>query len=688
MSSKARLIPYIGPGIPLILSPLWAILVFLLSLAGILLLPFRHLFRFIRRRKKIFIPLFLLLLLIVTIMLMSRKNNPSRTVILCLDGLSANQLEKMMEEGKLPNFQKLKTEGSYARLVPPVPVESSVAWVSFITASSPGEHGVFDFLQPNFPSYLPELTLFKSLPPSSKLTVGKYQFPLTSTRFQRPWRGVPFWEYTSSQKIPVQIFFLPMTFPPPHLRGRIISGFGTPDIKGTLGTFTFYTEEGKGENVVKVTFTGNRAETFVEGPRNPYLKEVTYVRIPLILEKEGNKLKITLGKKSLSLKEKEWSDWVEVNFSLLPGIRVHTIAKFYLKKITPLKLYLTPLNPHPSQPPYPLSYPRNFSSRLARTLGLFYTQGQPGETRALNEGYLEEKDILPEYRRILREREEMLYHALENFSGGILVFYFGITDVIQHIFYRFLDPQHPYYEDNPEFREVIPWLYQEVDRILGEVRKRMGNGYLFVISDHGFSTFRRSVNLNTWLWEEGYLHLSHPPSPGNEFFRDVVWERTKAYSLGLGGEIYINRKGREEFGIVEENEVDSLVAEIKKKLEYLVDPLTGEKIVRRVYLGKKIYKGEEENKSPEIIVGFRAGYRASWESALGGVRERVFEDNLKPWSGDHIFDPREVPGIFFTNIKIKEREVHMENIMPTILKINNLSLPPHFKGKSLNFTPP
>ena len=85
---------------------------------------------------------------------------------------------------------------------------------------------------------------------------------------------------------------------------------------------------------------------------------------------------------------------------------------------------------------------------------------------------------------------------------------------------------------------------------------------ILIVSDHGFHSFRQSVNLNTWLVQEGFMALRassrarRQPQDlfgGGTFWENVDWTRTKAYAMGLG-QIYVNLKGREGHGIVAPDE--------------------------------------------------------------------------------------------------------------------------------------
>ena len=170
------------------------------------------------------------------------------------------------------------------------------------------------------------------------------------------------------------------------------------------------------------------------------------------------------------------------------------------------------------------------------------------------------------------------------------------------------------------------------------------------MSDHGFASWRRAFNLNSWLRENGYLVIRKgelATSPG--FFSNVDWSKTRAYALGLNG-LYINLKGREANGAVEPADRDHLVAEIADKLAGTIDPRTGAPAITRVFRREKVYKlAGFEDIAPDMIVGYAKGTRSSDESALGGLAAEIFEDNTTPWTGDHCMDPDAVPGVLLTS---------------------------------------
>ena len=102
-----------------------------------------------------------------------------------------------------------------------------------------------------------------------------------------------------------------------------------------------------------------------------------------------------------------------------------------------------------------------------------------------------------------------------------------------------------------------------------------------------------------------------------------------------------------------------------------------------MYDGEEIYKGPYRENSPDMIVGYSEGYRASWNSVKGIVRNAIFEDNEKAWSGDHCIDPSVVPGVLFSNRRLNTAEPSIWDIAPTALDLFGVPIPAHMDGRSL-----
>jgi predicted AlkP superfamily phosphohydrolase/phosphomutase len=260
---------------------------------------------------------------------------------------------------------------------------------------------------------------------------------------------------------------------------------------------------------------------------------------------------------------------------------------------------------------------------------------------------------------------------LKRFDRGVFFCYFEYPDIVQHMYWRFIDPKHPLYEaDAPEqLKGMIEDCYRKMDHIVGVALDAARDGdALIVLSDHGFTTFRRAAHVDSWLRDNGYLILKGGVQAGGPLFQDVDWSKTRAYALGFGG-IYINTRGREPEGFVAPDESrEALKREIAEKLKGWLDPDNGAQMIHAVYLNQDIFKGPEAHLAPDLYIGFNTGYGASWQTALGASPRGLAENNLKKWSGTHLVDPSLVPGVLFCNRRVTVSDPTLYDFAPTILR--------------------
>lgn len=604
-----------------------------------------------------------------------------KVIVIGMDGLDPHILEKLMDGGQLPAFSSIAEKGAYRRLTTINPAQSPVVWSTIATGSNPGYHGIFDYLTRNQQDYLPMHTTIRLNP--------KNVLSRRSSMFLPVRKGMPFWAFTSQQKIPTTVIRYPVTFPPEEVYGHMLSGLGVPDLKGSLGRYSFYVEgtipndrDRKGD-IVSVSRSGDAVRTVVSGPNR------LEVPVEISINSEQLSATITVNGKSFTLSPGEWSNWVQVQFSLAGLKRVSGICRFYLQAVKPeLRLYLSPIQADPQKPEFLLSYPDAYTAELARHIGIYATLGIPEDYNALRDGCLDDEAFLSLCDSIMAEREKMLWHELDRFKEGLLTFVFDTTDRIQHVYWVTGDPEHPAYDRGHagKYHNVIQEYYRRMDRILGRVLEAVDHRTVVcVVSDHGFTSFRRAVHLNSWLAQMGLMALKRPSQDeeGDPLFKNVVWEKTKAYAVGFTS-IYLNLKGRERRGIVNPGaDAEQLKRKIADILSALRDPKTGKAVIKRVYLRDDLYRGPYTSEGPDLIVGFAPHYRASWQTAIGGVPPRILDDNLKRWGGDHITDAESVPGIFLINRKTSIPNPSVIDIAPTILSCFQLPKPESMERSSV-----
>ena len=668
---------YIGPGAGFALAgSLLAVFVAVCSAVALLLTwPVRLFWRILFGRR---LPL---------------RSQVKRVVILGLDGMDYGLTRKLMAEGKLPHLAALGRQGCFQSLTSTVPPISPVAWSSFQTGVNPGKHNIFDFLTPDERTYQPVLSSVEIRPPRRSIRWGKRQWPLGRARVRLLRKSQPFWSVLSEHGVFSCILRVPITFPPERLRGVQLSGMCVPDLRGSQGTFSYYTTRPPsdaartGGEVCSVARCGNTIRAELIGPENPLRTDGDVLRVPwtVTIRDEASAM-LKIGGTRHELRTGQYSPWIKVCFRAAPGVKAHGLCKFLLLSAEPeFELYATPVHIDPESPAMPISHPPAYSVYLAKRQGPFATLGLAEDSWALSEHILDDEQFLQQCLEGDREREAMFLDALDKVDRGLVVCVFDGTDRLQHTFWRDLDQElstQPA-QTRPKQGSVIEDQYRRMDDLVGRTMARcQGDGTrLLVVSDHGFSAFRRGVDLNRWLEQNGYLQL-HEARRDEKYLAGVDWSRTRAFALGLAG-IYVNLRGKYAQGIVDPAEAQRLAAEIAQRLAALVDPQTGENAVKRVYLASEVYVGPYQDRAPALIVGFQRGYRASWETATGRTTDQVFHANTKPWSGDHCVDRSLVPGVLFCDRPIEAENPRLIDIGPTVLGLFGVAAPEYMDGRAL-----
>ncbi|KAA3607207.1 MAG: hypothetical protein DWQ01_16030 [Planctomycetota bacterium] len=443
------------------------------------------------------------------------------------------------------------------------------------------------------------------------------------------------------------------------------------------------------------------------------------------------KVAVTIDGSRQEIPLNSWSEFFEVEFPWTSSYSTHAIVRVWPELDGEgLELFMTPLqiNPHDPVPGTAICWPPDFASQLATDIGYFETLGWACMNMAAKDGQISDQAFLADIESTYTWRKKMLENAMEDDSWKVLFHFFGSPDRVCHALMRHFDPEHPQYLAEMANAEVQFFgktiqakdaaleIYKKMDETVAWVTSRMGpNDVLMICSDHGFFSFRRQVSLNNWLAEAGFLKFKtlddfNEPLTSKDLSKSglnyVDWSETKAYSMAIG-KIYLNRKGREKKGIVSDEEAEQVLEEIEKALMEMVDPATGEKMVRHVYRRDEIYQGpyvEARNSSdpsqridgaPELTLDFAPGYRAAWTTTTGGIKltDKENEDGVKvvangpyvydnnsPWSGDHCgMDLDVLQGVFFSSKPMTltggTEKYDARHIAPTVLSLMGVDIP-------------
>ncbi|MEJ2312994.1 MAG: alkaline phosphatase family protein [Gemmatimonadales bacterium] len=417
-----------GAGFVFLTSFLTLLATGILALASLALWPFRMVWRLVRRAG-------------------DAKPKVRRLIIVGLDGQDPELTDRFMREGRLPNFRRLAGEGCYHRLATTFPSISPVAWSSFATGAHPAKHNIFDFLDRDRRTYLPQLSSVRIGRVRRVLRLGRLRLPLAKPEMRLLRKSRPFWSVLGARGFWSTVLRVPITFPPDRFYGAQLAAMCVPDIQGTQGTFTLFTTrrsaEGFKEGGARVLLdsdgetdgAGRHFETAFQGPDNELVDGSPPLTLPVAidLDRQSGTARIEVNGRMLELPVGELSDWIELSFKAAPGIKVRGICRMMVTEMGEhFSLYATPINIDPEKPAMPISHPSYYAVYLAKKLGKYATLGLAEDTWALNEGVIDDQTFLRLTYDIDREREEMFFAALDKLRRGTVVCVFDATDRIQH----------------------------------------------------------------------------------------------------------------------------------------------------------------------------------------------------------------------------------------------------------------
>jgi predicted AlkP superfamily phosphohydrolase/phosphomutase len=586
-----------------------------------------------------------------------------QVIVIGVDGMDPAFVERHWTD--LPNLARLRDRGSFARLETTTPPQSPVAWSTFITGLDPAQHGIFDFVHRDPATLEPFLSMGETRAPRFTIPLGPYELPLTSPQVVSLRKGRAFWQLLEEHGIPATIIHMPVNYPPVKA-GEALAGMGTPDLRGTQGTFAYYSddpdvEEGAvpGGRILRAEVTGGHAELSVEGPPNSLRKDHRYAAVTLTVDIDPQQpfARLVSGDATAIVREGEWSEWLPVDFALIPHLAsVHGMFRVFARQLHPrLELYVSPVNADPLSPDLPISEPAHFSREIARRTGRYSTLGIPEDTSALRQGVFNLQEFLAQSRMVLNDERKLLDESLTRFQEGLLFFYFSSVDQNSHVLWGHHEAE-------------LLGFYRAVDDAIGETMRRKPKAELMIMSDHGFAFFDRAVGLNNWLAENGFLELAN----GTD---EIDWTRTKAYAMGLNA-LYVNLSGRERFGIVQPgNDRDAVIHALREKLLSWRDPKNDAVVVEAV--------SDTHASSPDLIVGYGRGYRASWQTGIGGFSKTALEDNVDAWTADHCINAADVPGVLFTTQRLRVSDPALKDLPVSLLALFGVKPAAEMTGRSV-----
>jgi predicted AlkP superfamily phosphohydrolase/phosphomutase len=350
---------------------------------------------------------------------------------------------------------------------------------------------------------------------------------------------------------------------------------------------------------------------------------------------------------------------------------------------------------------------------------------------AVHDGGNEAK-ALEELTSYLEHHLATVRFLMDRCPWDLFMFDLMATDRAQHELWHVWEPTHREARgrDLSSIRAGYVDFWKKLDDGVGAIEAALpAETTLLLISDHGFGPIEWYVNFNVWLLERGEIALQdsfyvkqkkwfYDRGATPETFynlmvklglaeqrvgrfrgkqtsklerfaesaflsrRHIDWSKTRAYSQGNFGQIFVNQKGRQPQGCVEASDVRPLLDDLKAGLMAIPHPETGEPLVERVVEREELYHGPHAHLAPDLTVVLR-----DWRYRTIGLHDFTTNKLISPSfgpTGDHRME-----GILIASGSSVKPGAALENatlldIAPTVLHLLGVAVPADMDGRVLS----
>lgn len=632
----------------------------------------------------------------------NKMGTTKKSVLIGIDSLIPDFVERFVSEGKMPNMKNLVDKGVFSRALPEIPTLTPPNWTTIATGASVGTHGVIDY-NIHYPG----------TPLSHSVTAFGSEHCIAE----------PLWatgERAGKQSI---ILNYPNSFPLKTKKVLYLGqsgGLFPGSLRETLAVnyCTCYTTFDTDFSIpghdlhpfTKIKLESAEKHSSSESQRTPLKAEIsirpkeTGIEIHFqiyVLDSSGEGYdQITFvekksGKCLAKLRCGEWSKWITLQFHLDKKV-IEASFRLKLLELSPdgeiMRLYRSEIYPSEG-----FTYPKSLASKIIRECGPFIIDGDSPMSRisAGDETFMEETEINADW------TGNAASYLLREWEWDLFFMKWHSPDFVQHVFWGKFDPACSIYDplQAEKYWGFLVKDYELVDSIIGKILNSVNleETFVSVVSDHGHLPHLGTILINKALAEHGLIEKDEE---GN-----IDWSRTRAYAQG-SAYIYINLKGRDPDGIVstgkEYEEIQQKIIDVLQSIRNHRGRSPFSLILKKENAG---IIGLENEKVGEVIYTLNSGYgtrqdipsnstlilEADSDSSLWATYGRLGEHTSH--HGQHLPNSKVGIGTIESTFvaagpSIRKgyrriRPISLRDIAPTIAYMLSMPQPLHSEGKIL-----
>lgn len=292
---------------------------------------------------------------------------------------------------------------------------------------------------------------------------------------------------------------------------------------------------------------------------------------------------------------------------------------------------------------------------------------------------LAEEIFLPSWEIYNKWQTDSLKYLIDHENYEVVFSHLHNVDCAGHQFWHLAKTLEPWKNiDEKFYQKLIEKVYEQTDEYLGAFYEYLDKGWdIFIVSDHGLLVGENVPpilgeygGLNLGVMEELGYTVRKKDADGNPV-DEIDWEKTRAVQI-RSNYIYINLKGRNKYGIVEEKDKYDLEEQIISDLYSYRDKATGKRVVGIAMRNKdSVVLGLGGAECGDIIFTINEGFNRLHGDGLS-TAEGYAQTSVTPVflaAGEDIKDG-----------KITDRVIRQVDVAPTIAEILDVRKPEQCEG--------